>query len=272
MRILILYFSGTGNTEFVAQYIKKHLSCNIHEIELSPLELFKSENISKYDALIFGFPVYACDIPVFIQKYLNDIPITKSKSVFVFCTKAFSSGNSLKNAIDIFKKAGYNPLGYADIKMPGSDGLAFLKKDSSMVHKIINRDFSRLEGVDNLVNQIKEVTKALENDGVQGFSLNMNLNIANSFFSSILKRTFIVMEGWLKRKFWADGNCIRCKKCEGICPSKNINVNEKVIFGNDCYLCMRCVHQCPKEAIQIGEKTVGKFRWRGPLGTYSPKL
>ena len=271
MKILILYFSGTGNTEFVAQYIKKHLSCDMFEIELFPLELFKSENISKYDALIFGFPVYALDIPVFIQEYLKDIPTTKTKSVFIFCTKALSSGTSLKHAIEIFKKSGYNPLGYADVKMPGSDGLAFLKKDSPMVHKIINIDFSTLEGVDNLVNRIKKVTKVLENDGVEQFCLNVNSNIANSFFSSILKKTFIVMEGWLKRKFWADKNCIKCKKCERICPANNIKVNEKVSFGSNCYLCMRCVHQCPMEAIQIGKKTVGKFRWRGPLGTYNPK-
>ena len=30
-----------------------------------------------------------------------------------------------------------------------------------MVHKIINKDFSKLEGVDNLVNRIKEVTRVL---------------------------------------------------------------------------------------------------------------
>ncbi|MGK0467985.1 MAG: flavodoxin [Clostridium sp.] len=141
MKILILYFSGTGNTEFVAQYIKSDLSCDMYEIELFPLELFKSENISKYDTLIFGFPVYACDISVFIEEYLKNIPITKTKWVFVFCTKAISSGIALKHAKEIFEKAGYNPLGYADIKMPGSDGLAFLKKDSPMAHKITNKDF-----------------------------------------------------------------------------------------------------------------------------------
>ncbi|MCJ7688799.1 MAG: EFR1 family ferrodoxin [Clostridiaceae bacterium] len=271
MKILILYFSGTGNTEFVAQYINKDLSCDMFEIEIFPLELFKSENISKYDTLIFGFPVYACDIPVFIQEYLKDIPITKTKSVFIFCTKAISSGIALKHAKEIFEKAGYNPIGYADIKMPGSDGLAFLKKNSPMAHKIINRDFSTIEVVDNLVDRIKEVTRAVENNEVERFCLNVNSNIGSSFYSGILKKLFIVMEGWLKRKFWADNNCIKCKKCERICPANNIKVKEKVSFGSSCYLCMRCIHQCPMEAIQIGKKTVGKFRWRGPLGTYNPK-
>lgn len=264
MRILILYFSGTGNTEFIGKYIKKHLNCDMYEIELFSLELFKKENISKYDILIFGFPVYACDIPVFIQRYLEDIPITKTKSVFIFCTKALSSGISIIHAIEIFKKAGYTPLGYADVKMPGSDGLAFLKKDSHMVFKIINRDFSKIESVDNIINRIKEVTNALEDGDVKRFYLDIDSNIFVRLCSSIMKNTFPVMERWIKRKFWADKHCNKCKKCEKICPSNNIKVNEKVSFGNNCYLCMRCVHQCPKEAIQIGRKTIGKFRWRGP--------
>ncbi|MGK0467984.1 MAG: NAD-dependent dihydropyrimidine dehydrogenase PreA subunit [Clostridium sp.] len=125
--------------------------------------------------------------------------------------------------------------------------------------------------VDNLVDRIKAVTRALENDEVERFCLNVNSNIGKPFCSTIMKKLFIVMEGWLKRKFWADNNCIKCKKCERICPANNIKVNEKVSFGSNCYLCMRCVHQCPMEAIQIGKKTVGKFRWRGPLGTYNPK-
>ena len=84
--------------------------------------------------------------------------------------------------------------------------------------------------------------------------LNTNSNIFVSFFSAILKKVFILMEDWLKKRFWANNDCIKCLKCEKICPSKNIKVNEKVSFGSNCYLCLRCLHQCPKEAIQIGKK------------------
>lgn len=271
MKILILYFSGTGNTEFIAQYIEKHLNSDISEIELFPLELFKKDTISKYDILIFGFPVYGFDIPVFIQEYLKDIPTTRTKSVFIFCTKAFSSGISITHAAQIFKKAGYNTLGYADVTLPGSDGLAFLKKDSKMVCKISNRDFSKIEAADIIINRINKVLNTSEDSDLKQFYLNINSNIFVSFYSAILKKVFMLLEDWLKKKFWANDNCIKCKKCEKICPSKNIEVNKKVSFGNNCYLCMRCLHQCPVEAIQIGKNTVGKFRWKGPLGTYNPK-
>lgn len=44
--------------------------------------------------------------------------------------------------------------------MPGSDGLAFLKKDYPRARKIINRDFSKLEGVDKLVSAAISVRNA----------------------------------------------------------------------------------------------------------------
>lgn len=80
-----------------------------------------------------------------------------TKSVFIFCTKAFSSGISITHGAQLFKKAGYNILGYADVKMPGSDGLAFVKKDSKMVSKISNSDFSKIEAADNMITRIKQV-------------------------------------------------------------------------------------------------------------------
>ncbi|MGV8906208.1 MAG: EFR1 family ferrodoxin [Acetobacterium sp.] len=220
MKILILYFSGTGNTEFIAQYIEKHLNCDMHEIELSPLELLAKETISEYDILIFGFPVYGFDIPVFIQEYLKDIPMTRTKSVVIFGTEALSRGNAITHAAQIFKKAGYTILGYADVKMPGSDGLAFVKKDSKMVSKISNRDFSKIEAADNMITRIKQVIKASEDGVVDQFYLNINSNIFVAFYSAILKKVFMLMEDWLKKKFWANQDCIKCLKCEKICPSK----------------------------------------------------
>jgi len=75
----------------------------------------------------------------------------------------------------------------------------------------------------------------------------------------------------LKRRFYADDRCTRCRLCVRICPAHNIRLDgDRIQFADRCYLCMRCIHQCPQEAIQIGRATVGKFRWRGPKGRFNP--
>ncbi|OGO77418.1 MAG: hypothetical protein A2Y23_08430 [Clostridiales bacterium GWB2_37_7] len=272
MKILILYFSGTGNTEFVSRYIKEHLMSDIYEITQSPIESFKKESISQYDTLFFGFPVYACNVPKIVRSYLQDIPVTITKTAFIFCTKAFFTGDAMKNAIAIFNARGYVLTEYADVNMPGSDGLAFLKKDSQTVSKIINKDFSKLEQVDDMISRSKNIMELYGEDNMKQYRAIVRPTIVSSLISKILEKAFQFIESRLERKLIADENCVRCLKCEKICPAKNIKVNkEGVLFGGNCYLCMRCLHQCPKEAIQIGKKTIGKFRWKGPQGDYEPQ-
>lgn len=271
MKILILYFSGTGNTEFVSKYIKDHLTAEEHDITLCSIESFKKGNISQYDTLFFGFPVYACGVPNFIEDYLKDIRGTATKTVFIFCTKAFFTGVAMEQALKIFRKRGYTPLSYADVNMPGSDGLAFSKKDSKMVSKIEHMDFSKLEKVDQMIDKSKRFIKDFEKNNLNEKGINIKSTIGNFLASKLLGAGFQVAEKIMAKKFWANENCSRCLKCERICPSKNIKVKDDgVSFGDKCYLCMRCLHQCPKEAIQMGKGTIGKFRWKGPMGDYNP--
>lgn len=273
MQILVLYFSGTGNTEYVARYIAKHLDSVNDKITIKPIETFKKERISDYDILFFGFPVYACDLPLFIKKALENMTVTTTRIVFLFCTKAFFSGTAMQNALNIFRKRGYYPMAYADINMPGSDGLAFLKKDSKTVRKIKKRDFSKIKEIDQLIKTSKNVIEDLRKSSVNldQRHLNERANLLKYLSSQFLGFIFHIAERKMKKKFWADEHCIGCLKCEKICPAENIKVeNKSVIFGENCYLCMRCLHQCPMEAIQIGKKTVGKYRWKGPLDDYKP--
>lgn len=130
MKILVLYFSGTGNTEYVARYIREHFDKEDYKVTLMPIEELKKETVKDYDVLGFGFPVYACDLPDFIRDYLMELPLVKTKSVFVYCTKAFYTGAAIKNTCDIFTGLGYIPIAYADVVMPGSDGLAFMSPNS----------------------------------------------------------------------------------------------------------------------------------------------
>lgn len=271
MKVLVLYFSGTGNTAYVGKYMAERLRCEGCEVKVASIEAVDKSIIVEYDYLIFGFPVYACDVPLFIQNYLKELPLTINKSVFIYCTKAIASGVSLVHAQKIFEKNGYCTMGLADISMPGSDGLAFMKKDSSMVLKIQNRDFGNLPEANLIVEKLMKVQKSVElGEDISKYKVISKIGAGKKIVGQILIKTYPFFENNLKKKFWANDRCIKCKKCEKICPSHNIKVKERVEFDDKCYLCMRCIHQCPVEAIQIGKKTEGKFRWKGPDSLFNP--
>lgn len=261
--IQILYFSGTGNTAYIGKLIGEQLLAAGHDkndIRIDSIETFDAKT-AVYQVLVFGFPVYACSVPDFIEDFIQGLSLGHGKPVYLFTTKGFFSGSVLGDGGRLFALKGYVPAGYADVLMPGSDGLAFMKKSANYVTKIANTDFKDQPKVTKMVEQIMASTPTRQL---------YTTRIRDAIFGNTLKVLYPIFENRLRRKFRADDSCILCGKCETICPAGNITVGTSVEFGDHCYLCMRCVHHCPTEAIQIGRITVNKYRYHGPRGNFKP--
>ncbi len=266
VKILILYFSATGNTHFAASLIKKKLDEKRIHSDIKPVEIFPPKKVEEYDLLIFGFPIYALEMPTFLESFVEKIPFSKDKSVILFSTMAFYGGNALRKASKKFFEKGFLILTTDEMKLPGSDGLLFAKKNSRFVKKIFSKNYANLphikKSVENIVNTVSEFSKSkAENTSyIPRFkALDLPLEI-------FMKLVLPPIENHMKNRFWVDeSKCVKCGTCAKICPVKNIEFKDgKITFSNKCYLCLRCVHQCPTEAINIGKFTKNTVRWKGP--------
>jgi flavodoxin len=73
-RVLVAYYSNTGNTEQMVQYIAEGVRIAGHEAEVKDIVEIKSEkDLLNYDGYIFGCPTYHLDIPDPFKKFLDDI-------------------------------------------------------------------------------------------------------------------------------------------------------------------------------------------------------
>lgn len=271
--ILILYFSGTGNTFFVAEKIYQKLKELKYDVKLETLEIFPPERVSDFDILIFGFPVYAAAMPGFVKEYVKKCSLPKTRGVFLFSTLGFYGANAMTRASGYFKKLNFTVIGNGSIVLPGSDGLAMMSKNSHFIKRIKKRDYNNLEKIKNLTTSISAVIEKTEQNSESPKLIEMSTKISlpGLLAEGFLKLLYPIVEKRFKKKFYADNRCTLCGLCEKICPSGNIKIADgHVTFDNRCYLCMRCIHQCPEEAIQIGRLTVNKFRWKGPANNYKP--
>jgi menaquinone-dependent protoporphyrinogen IX oxidase len=77
-----------------------------HEVAVRSIENLKKQENHNYDSLIVGFPVYACTVPIIMKEFLIDLPLTTMKTAYIFCTKAFYSGDALDDAADLLSSSG----------------------------------------------------------------------------------------------------------------------------------------------------------------------
>jgi ferredoxin len=272
MKLLFLYFSGTGNTDYVTRYLVRKLGDTSVELEMRSIEHRPADQVSRFDLLAVGFPVYACDSPDFFQSYLGLLPPGGGRGALAYCTKGAFAGGAVRRNLQRLAARGYVPLAGGSVTMPGTDGLALLPKNSRMARMALEKDYDHLKDADRLAGQWVKVISDLQ-DGSPAETLRLPLPSRSSVPLSDRLWAFLyeATGDWARGRLRADQRCEGCGLCARICPVDNVgHLGGRPVFGGHCALCMRCIHACPQEAIQIGKVTVNRFRWRGPKGDFEP--
>ena len=247
---MVLYFSATGNTEFIA----KELAKQIDDDCVNLLDRIKKQDLTPIHSekpFVICAPVYVCEIPRFMMKYLKKLTFTGSKDVYFILTSGGYCGPSGKLLKSIFKKKKMTCHGHAEFKMPrnyvASDAYPMLGKEQTE------------ERILNAYRQLKQVAEAIRT----GKKLSARYVF---LFETLITLPFNPI--WCKYKltakaFYVEDSCIGCGKCEKLCPLNNISLTDKKpVWGKDCTHCMACIGNCPVSAIQYGDITKGKEPYR----------
>ena len=130
MKRLVVYYSYSGNTKRIANYIKEKLDCDI--LELTPMVPFSKDydevvaeyqnnsidkrevpindiniNLNDYDEIILGTPVWWYTIAPVITTFLKKYDLT-GKKVYMFATNAGWLGRTFKDFIKLHEKSTLN--------------------------------------------------------------------------------------------------------------------------------------------------------------------
>lgn len=240
---MIFYFSGTGNSKFVA---KELLSENENLISMSKA-VKKNEYVydAKRERVGFVFPVYFYTVPAFVENFIDHLELKNTDYVYAVIT----CGGSIKQAGVVFKKL----LAKKGIK------LSYVKEqlmpDNSMLFYQIHPDKEAKgrieEAKKNLVEIKEEIVKETKMNIGQITAVSDLLGVAykNSQSTS---------------KFWVEKDkCIGCGLCANNCPESVIEFkdNYPVWVKGSCCKCSGCINNCPKDAIQYGKATLKRNRY-----------
>lgn len=241
-RIGIVYFSGTGNTKFVAKTIKKELEKYNKEVDLINIE---KDNINSkdYSSIIIGGPVYVDRYPEILIKYIEEKLKTFKGKCMLFSTQA-----SEKEAI-VFKhcvhRVNFLNITY-DILIP-------------MPNNFYNFMFERLskEEENTLILQAELLIKKGIKDFLEGKTKTYpKKNIYEMMINGFYHNIYPYYVNHIIKKISIDKDkCVNCKLCEKSCPVQCIKITDKANFNKNCVLCQRCMNSCPKEAFTYKGKS-----------------
>jgi flavodoxin I len=108
-KIAVVYWSGTGNTEQMAQAVAEGVKNAGAEIELFTCDKFDSSMVSSFDAIGFGCPsmgAEALEEAEFEPMFTSCISALSGKSVALFGSYGWGDGEWMRNWEEDCKKAG----------------------------------------------------------------------------------------------------------------------------------------------------------------------
>lgn len=246
----MLYFSGTGNSKYIAEQFCRYMNAACYSIEE---KIDFTPEIAAEDTVGFCYPIYGSRVPRIMREFaIKHMESLKGKKLIIFCTQLIFSGDGARVFTDIFPR-GYVKVIYAEhFPMPNNVcNMFFLPlPDEVKIQKYI----------ENADRKIQTVVNAIRNGKIKKRGFNPISRILGLFQGSFMP--------WLERKslskVWIDKSCGKCLVCVSVCPMHNFKYdNEEITTNNNCTMCYRCINQCPKKAIAVFLRGKVKKQYRG---------
>lgn len=241
--VKIVYFTGTGSTQRVAECFEKCLTVQGKRVLRTKLFQGNKPENGEEDMLIILFVVHAFNAPAIVYEWLKIMsPVNKIPAVVI----SVSGGGEISpntacraSCIRFLEKKGYEVIYEDMIVMP-----------SNIVVKTVDGLSIRLLKI--LPNKVEHIIDEI----LSGTIKRTRSKLVDKFFSHIGEAEKIGAKFFGKHiKFNSD--CNGCALCERNCPRKNIRMsNGKPKFSNNCLLCLNCIYGCPRKALTPG---IGKI-------------
>lgn len=235
--MLMLYFSGTGNSRYISKQFAARMGCGCLSIEDSAD--FDSL-IRKNGTIAVCYPIYGSCVPRIMREFAKEhSEALKDKKLIIFCTQMIFSGDGAR--------------AFARL-LPGCDKNVIYAEHFNMPNNISNSgflpisDFERKRKKRHADKKLRRVCRDIKKGTVK----RRGWNSFSQFLGKMQNSGWLEVEDKQRGSFEADSDCIKCGLCVKRCPVHNLELSENgVVQKNNCILCYRCVNICPMKAASV---------------------
>jgi ferredoxin/flavodoxin len=240
MKTDVYYFSGTGNTRIVAEFVARAFRMNHIDVELVRIrDVLKGKTQIQDrdpDLIGIGYPILGFGMPRIVDEFIALLPQSQGKRIFLFMTAsdfvAVNNGAS-KKAIKALRCRGYDVF-YERIICMASNWM--VKYPDALAKQLY---YTAEIKAGNMCQEILSGKKrTLRLDPITRAVMEL-VHAGEELSARLFGRMLAVTDA-----------CTHCDTCVANCPADNIRrQNGRIRFGWNCLWCMRCVYACPQQAI-----------------------
>ncbi len=269
----IYYFSGTGNSLFVARELQKR----IPDCQLVPLvSLLGLPRVRSTATTVgFVFPVHALTIPVAVKWFVRDADFSSAEYLFAVATRVGTVFRGFGKMDRLLRRQGRQLNAHFVLNMCNNEARheSYQVPSEEDLRRVEREVLKRLNVIQACVNE-----RMSNREQDRSHTIDFSHNPVQNFFSE--KLVLLGMEASERvggvNYFYADEKCVGCGLCERVCLSgKIVMQNGQPVWSKQtfCYMCFACLNYCPHQAVQISDipgvksSTVTNGRYPHPYAT-----
>lgn len=257
--IMIFYFTGTGNSGYVAQEIAKLTNDKAVSISKLMNAAKKGEELeySLEDNEPVGiiFPVYAYSAPKMVREFIKNIKFTNYNNNY-FYTVA-NCGDDAGNAAGVVEKL----LEKKGIHL-NSRHIMYMPNNYIILYDVDSKEEERRK-LEKNADDIKQISEFVSKkaDNTDKVKTKLTGRVLTFALAPLFEKLFIRSSG-----FRVTDECVSCGKCRTVCTTGIIELHDgrPQWEKHGCSQCLACINYCPVKAIQFGKSTGSKGRYTNP--------
>ncbi|MFZ5351095.1 MAG: EFR1 family ferrodoxin [Bacillota bacterium] len=249
----IYYFSGTGNSLFVARELQKKLPDSL----IIPIISLLHKDTIKTNGKTIGivFPCHALTIPIALKHFIKKLDVQSAEYIFAVATRygtAFKGFSPISKQLKKKNKQLNSQfiLNMCHNEAPRSDKNYVVPSKSD----ILEIEAAALQKIDEISNIVKNQSSFAEKD--KSIIVESSTNPIIGFLIEQIVVFLMNISEYIGgvNYFYCDSKCNGCGICQNVCLSEKIKiVDKKPVWQKDvlCYMCYACVNYCPKQSVQV---------------------
>ncbi len=245
LRVVIVYFSATGNTrkmvDFIGSYMmNRHISITKIDIT-SHVDRKEQVSFGGYDAVMFGFPVYSLRAPRVCREWLEKLNGDGKK-----CSVFFTFGGFGKDPAHYYMKELLEKRNF--ILVSTAEFLA--------VHTFNRCGWQAAEGRPN--SSDFEIAEEYMGRTLKRF-MDEDPHIIDhfdkpAFLPEQLNRAEKFRFKMITQLPTRDArNCSMCMLCEKLCPTNAMDATRGIANPASYIACFRCIANCPDDVLHVND-------------------